>query len=79
MSQEIPQPPGTKISLEIIYLKFHSYLRGTNELRYSLLLQIAHLNNKIVEDHEDMASSRQELKETQLKSEQQVCMMSRLI
>ena len=32
ISQEIPQPPITKISLKIIYVKFHSNLPGANEL-----------------------------------------------
>ena len=34
MSQEIPQPPSTKISLKIIYLKLHSKLLGANELTH---------------------------------------------
>ena len=33
ISQEIPQPPVTKISLEIIYLQVNSNLPGVNELR----------------------------------------------
>ena len=32
ISQEIPQPLITKISLKVTYLKFHSNLPGSNEL-----------------------------------------------
>ena len=32
ISQELPQPPITEISLKIIYAKFHSNLPGANEL-----------------------------------------------
>ena len=38
MSQEMPQPSITKISLNITYLKFHSQLPGFNEL-YILFYQ----------------------------------------
>ena len=32
ISQEIPQPPITEISLKIIYVKFNPNLPGANEL-----------------------------------------------
>ena len=36
ISQEMPQPSITKISLKITYLKFHSNFPGANELKYWL-------------------------------------------
>ena len=33
ISQEIPQPSTTEISLKLAYVKFHSNLPGANELK----------------------------------------------
>ena len=35
ISQEMPQPPITKIGLKITHLKFHSYFPGVNELTFA--------------------------------------------
>ena len=36
ISQEMPQPPVTKIHLKITYLNLHSNFPGANELRWSV-------------------------------------------
>ena len=51
--REIPQPPVTKISLKITYLKFCSNLPGTNELRWVASLPVLFwpLHHRFVSRH----------------------------